>query len=59
MPTLCVSEPVLAPTTTIRRPTCSAAKRSISSSVMYSMLKPSPSSAVKSIVCAHVPYITK
>jgi hypothetical protein len=48
MPTLCVSEPVLAPTTTTLRPRRSSAKRSTSSSLMYSMSKPSPCSAAKS-----------
>ena len=41
MPTLCVSVPVLAPTTTTGRPMCSRAKASISSSVMYSSSNPS------------------
>ncbi len=59
MPTLWVSEPVLAPTTTIGRPMCSSAKRSISSSDMYSMSKPSPCSDSKSTVATQRPYITK
>ena len=59
MPTLCVSEPVLAPTTTILRPTCSSAKRSISSSLMYSMSKPSPCSDAKSTLAVQRPYMTK
>ncbi len=59
MPTEWVSEPVLAPTTTIGRPTFSRAYRSISSSDMYSMSKPEPCRAWKSTVATQRPYITK